>query len=229
MNSKRIRLWDLPTRLFHWLLALGVAAALITGQLGGNLIDWHGRIGIGIAGLIVFRLVWGLVGSTYARFSQFMPTPASIQAYLAGQWRGEGHNPLGALAVLGLLAVLLVQVVTGLFGNDDIAFVGPLFNVVSKDLSDRLTGVHHLISNIVIALVGLHIAAIVFYARARKRNLVKPMLTGWKDNGEGESARGGSLIALIVALLIAAAAIYGASGVWLPKATAPAAAEAPKW
>ncbi|MCL2636423.1 MAG: cytochrome B, partial [Betaproteobacteria bacterium] len=88
MNSKRIRLWDLPTRLFHWLLVLAVAGAVICGQLGGGLIVWHGRLGLFIVGLLVFRLVWGVIGSTYARFAQFFPTPAKLRAYLKGEWRG---------------------------------------------------------------------------------------------------------------------------------------------
>lgn len=229
MNSKKIRLWDLPTRLFHWLLVLCVLAAVVSGQLGGSLIDWHGRIGLLIVGLLAFRLVWGIVGSTYARFRQFVPTPARIKAYLRGEWRGEGHNPLGALAVLGLLGLLIAQVLTGLFSNDDIAFVGPLFDLVSKNLSNRLTGIHHLLSNLLIALVVLHVAAIAFYARVKKQSLVKPMITGWKE-GEGESASGGGWLALIVALAFAGAAVYGASGVWLPEPPPPPpAAETPSW
>lgn len=229
MNSKKIRLWDLPTRLFHWLLVLCVLAAVVSGQLGGNLIDWHGRIGLLIVGLLAFRLVWGFLGSTYARFRQFVPTPARIKAYLRGEWRGEGHNPLGALAVLGLLGLLVAQVLSGLFSNDDIAFVGPLFDLVSKNLSNRLTGIHHLLSNLLIALVVLHVAAIAFYARVKKQSLVKPMITGWKE-GEGESASGGGWLALIVALVFAAAAVYGASGAWLPEPPPPPpAAETPSW
>ncbi|UCV04753.1 cytochrome b/b6 domain-containing protein [Dechloromonas denitrificans] len=229
MNSKKIRLWDLPTRLFHWLLVLCVLAAVVSGQLGGNLIDWHGRIGLLIVGLLVFRLVWGIVGSTYARFRQFVPTPARIKAYLRGEWQGEGHNPLGALAVFGLLGLLIAQVLSGLFSNDDIAFVGPLFDLVSKNLSNRLTGIHHLLSNLLIALVVLHVAAIAFYARVKKQSLVKPMITGWKQ-GEGESASGGGWLALIVALVLAGAGVYGASGAWLPEPPPPPpAAETPSW
>ncbi|UCV09122.1 cytochrome b/b6 domain-containing protein [Dechloromonas denitrificans] len=229
MNSKKIRLWDLPTRLFHWLLVLCVLAAVVSGQLGGNLIDWHGRIGLLIVGLLVFRLVWGIVGSTYARFRQFVPTPARIKAYLRGEWQGEGHNPLGALAVFGLLGLLIAQVLSGLFSNDDIAFVGPLFDLVSKNLSNRLTGIHHLLSNLLIALVVLHVAAIAFYARVKKQSLVKPMITGWKE-GEGESASGGGWLALIVALVLAGAGVYGASGAWLPEPPPPPpAAETPSW
>lgn len=229
MNSTRFRLWDLPTRIFHWALVLCIVAAFVSGQLGGNLIDVHGKIGIAVFGLIVFRLVWGLLGSTYARFAQFFPTPGKIKAYLRGEWHGEGHNPLGALSVFGLLGVVGLQAGTGLFSNDDIAFVGPLFDLVSKDLSNALTGIHHLVSKVLIALVVLHLVAIGFYGRVKKQKLILPMITGWKE-GNGESARGGGVVALIVALLIAAAAIYGVSGAWLPEPPPPPpAAETPSW
>lgn len=229
MNSQRFLLWDLPTRIFHWSLALAVIAAVISGQIGGNLIDWHGRIGLAVIGLVVFRVFWGLFGSTYARFSQFFPTPAKIKAYLAGEWRGEGHNPLGALSVFGLLALAAVQVTSGLFANDDIAFNGPLASLVERSLSDRLTSLHHLLANLLIVLVGLHVGAILYYAHVKKRNLLKPMLTGWQE-GEAESARGGGWGSLIAALLLAAAAVYGASGAWLPPPPPPAAAsETPSW
>ena len=230
MNSKRIRLWDLPTRLFHWLLVVCVLAAVVSGQIGGSLIDWHGKIGLAVVGLITFRLVWGLLGSTYARFSQFFPTPGKIKAYLAGQWRGEGHNPLGALSVFGLLGLLTAQVLTGLVANDDIAFRGPLFELVGNDWSNRLTGLHHLLANGLIALIGLHLAAIAFYGHVKKQRLIKPMLTGWKESAEGESATGGGFLALVVAVALAAAAIYGASGAWLPEPPPPPpAAETPNW
>ncbi len=229
MDSTRFRLWDLPTRIFHWALVLCIVAAFVSGQLGGNLIDVHGKIGIAIFGLVVFRLVWGLLGSTYAKFAQFFPTPGKIRSYLRGEWHGEGHNPLGALSVFGLLGVVGLQAGTGLFSNDDIAFVGPLFDLVSKDLSNALTGIHHLVSKVLIALVVLHLAAIGFYGRVKKQKLILPMITGWKE-GKGESARGGGLAALVVALLIAAAAIYGASGAWLPEPPPPPpAAETPSW
>jgi cytochrome b len=229
MDSKRIRLWDLPTRLFHWLLVVTVLGTVVTGQIGGNLIDLHGKFGLFAAGLLAFRIVWGLLGSTYARFAQFFPSPARIKTYLSGQWRGEGHNPLGALSVLGLILLLVVQVVSGLFANDDIAFTGPLADLVSREISNRLTGMHQLLSNVLIALVALHIAAIAFYGHVKKQNLVKPMITGWKENADGESAHGGGVVALIVALLVAVGAIYGASGAWLPEPPPPPAGEAPNW
>ena len=103
MQQQLIRLWDLPTRLFHWLLAALVTAAFVTGLTGGNAMVWHGRLGLLILGLLTFRLVWGLVGSTYARFVQFVPGPKTMLTYLRGGWQGMGHNPLGALSVLALL------------------------------------------------------------------------------------------------------------------------------
>lgn len=234
MTHQPIRLWDLPTRLFHWLLALSVAAALISAQIGGNFMDWHGRLGLFIVGLVVFRLVWGVMGSTYARFAQFFPTPAKVKLYLRGEWRGVGHNPLGALSVLGLLGLLAFQASSGLFSNDDISFVGPLFDLVSKDLSNQLTGLHKQASNLIYLLIGLHLAAIGFYAIVKKDNLVKPMVTGWKASEPGvpaASATGGGWLALVVSLCIAAAAVYAASGVWMPAPPPPppATATPPAW
>ncbi len=222
-----IRVWDLPTRVFHWGLALTVAAAVISGQIGGNWIDWHARLGLLALGLVAFRLVWGLVGSTYARFVQFFPTPAKVRAYLAGQWHGEGHNPLGALSVFALLGLLTVQIVSGLFANDDIAFTGPLYALVGKELSNRLTGLHHLFGDLLLIVVALHVAAVLFYTHVKKQNLVKPMLTGKKPGDPARSARGGGWSALVLALLLALAAVYGAGGSWLP--APPPAVTTPNW
>ena len=229
--SYRIRIWDLPTRLFHWLLVISIVAAIVTGKIGGNAIVWHGRIGLFIVGLLAFRIVWGFIGSTYARFASFFPTPAKIGSYLRGQWRGLGHNPLGALSVFGLLAAIALQLVTGLLANDDIAYQAYLSGLIDKSLGDTLTGVHRLAINLLIALIGLHLAAIVFYAHVKKDNLVQPMITGYKDvtPGSGEPARGGGLIAVLVALLIAAAAAYAASGAWLPPPPPPAPSSTPAW
>ena len=220
MDVKRIKLWDLPTRIFHWSLVILVAAAIVTAKIGGNAMDWHGRIGLTILGLIAFRIAWGVVGSTYARFANFFPKPSSILAYLRGQWHGIGHNPLGAFSVLGLLALIALQVGTGLFANDDIAFNGPLFSLIGKELSDRLTSIHRLSSNGLITLIVLHLVAIMFYAYVKKNNLVMPMITGWKDvdaehNLNAESANGGHSIAFIIALLIALAVAYAGSGAWI--------------
>ena len=232
MDTKRIKLWDLPTRVFHWALALLIVAAVVTGKTGGAAIVWHGRIGLAILGLVVFRITWGLIGSTYARFANFFPTPERLAAYLRGQWTGVGHNPLGALSVFGLLSVIALQLASGLMANDDIAFQGPLYELIGKNLSDTLTGIHRQLINLLLVLIGLHLAAIMFYAIARKDNLVKPMLSGWKEvkSPQHESARGGGIKAFSAALLIALLAVYGASGSWIPPAkpvSAPSAA--PAW
>lgn len=232
----RLHIWDLPTRLVHWLLAASIAAAIVTGEIGGNLIDWHGRLGLLIVGLIVFRLVWGFVGSHTARFSTFLRGPAAIKTYLRGEWRGIGHNPLGALSVVALLTLVALQVSTGLFTNDDISFQGPLADLVSKELSDKLTGVHKAFITLLIGLVLLHIAAIVYYLRVKKENLIKPMLTGWKESHPEEVAEHharprGSLAGAIVALALAGLAVWGASGIWqaAPPPPPPAATSTPSW
>jgi len=226
-RSDRARVWDLPTRLFHWILVACVIGAFVTAKIGGAAMAWHGRIGLAILGLLVFRLVWGFVGSTYARFAQFVRGPAAIRAYLKGEWQGQGHNPFGALSVLALLGVLSLQAATGLFANDDIAFEGYLFPLVGSELSGRITGVHHLLEKALMLLVALHVGAIVFYARVKKHNLVKPMLTGWADGKPCESAKGGGAGAFVAAALIAAATVWAASGALLPPPPPPAAVETP--
>lgn len=231
---QRQRVWDLPIRLFHWLLVASIAFAYVSGQLGGNLIDWHARAGFLIVGLVVFRLVWGVVGTPTARFATFVRGPAAIAAYLRGEWRGIGHNPLGALSVLGLLALVGAQAATGLFTNDDIAFQGPFADWVGKELSDRFHGWHALLQNGLLALIGVHVAAIVFYARVKKENLVKPMITGWAEapaTTTPASRRGGGVVAFVVSVLIAGAATWAAAGGLLPPpppAAQPAAAP-PAW
>lgn len=219
--------WDLPTRLFHWSLVVLVVAAFITAKIGGNAMVWHGRLGLAILGLLVFRLVWGFVGSTYARFFQFVRGPGAIFAYLRGQWQGLGHNPLGAFSVLALLGVLAAQAATGLFANDDIAFEGYLVPLIGSSASGEITGIHHLLEKLLMALVALHVGTIVFYAHVKKHNLVKPMLSGWAEGAPEQSARGGGAIAFIIAVLIALAAVWAASGALLPPPPAAPPASAP--
>lgn len=226
-KAAKAYIWDLPTRLFHWSLVMLVVAAFITAKVGGNTMAWHGRIGLTILGLLVFRIVWGFTGSTYARFAQFVRGPTAIFAYLRGEWHGAGHNPIGALSVLALLAALLAQALTGLFANDDIAFEGYLAALVGNDLSTRITGIHSVLEKVLMALVALHIGAIVFYAHVKKQNLVKPMFTGWTTGKPCESATGGGHKAFIFTLAIALFATYAASGSFNPPAPPPPAGQAP--
>lgn len=229
--TTRIALWDLPVRVFHWSLLAAVATAIVTGQLGGGWMSVHGKAGLVITALVVFRVLWGFLGSTYARFATFVPTPGQLRAYLRGQWHGVGHNPLGALSVLALLGLLALQAGTGLFGNDDIAFTGPLAALVSEALSHQLTGLHQQLATVLYALLGLHVLAIVFYERIKKDRLLKPMLTGWKDvAASAQPPRKAGPLALVVSVLLALGAAYGANGGWLNSPVdepAPAAAPTP--
>ncbi|HTY03874.1 MAG TPA: cytochrome b/b6 domain-containing protein [Rhodocyclaceae bacterium] len=213
----RVQVWDLPLRAFHWLLAAAVATAFVSAKVAGNAMLWHGRAGVAAVGLIAFRIVWGFVGSTNARFASFVRGPDSIRAYLRGEWQGVGHNPLGALSVLALLTLIAAQATTGLFANDDISYHGYLYPLVGADLSSRLTGIHKLFEPLLIVLVGLHLIAIGYYMRIKKKNLLKPMLTGWTDAPQAHApSSGGGFVAFAVAVLVAVAVAYAASGALLP-------------
>lgn len=213
----RVRVWDLPLRLFHWLLVTAVVTAFVTAKIGGNAMDWHGRAGLLIIGLLVFRVVWGFIGSSNARFASFVRGPAAIRAYLHGKWQGAGHNPLGALSVLAMLALFAAQAATGLFANDDVAFEGYLYPLVSAAVSERITGIHNLLESVLILLVLLHLGAVAFYTRIKKESLVLPMITGWKEVPmEPPASRGGGFIAFVVATLIATGVVYVAAGQLLP-------------
>jgi cytochrome b len=231
MSKQVVRVWDLPTRVFHWALVVLTAGVFASGLIGGNLIVWHGRLGVAIAGLLAFRLVWGVLGSTYARFAHFVPGPGRIKAYLSGQWKEPGHNPLGALSVLGLLGIMIFQVVSGLVANDDIAFEGPLYAIVSKSTSDWMSSLHRQNIWIIGGLVTLHVLAILYYAHVKKDNLVKPMITGVKEFPEPapRPAQGGGLVSFVVALSIAAATVWVATGGLISPPPPPPAQAAPAW
>ena len=179
-----VRIWDLPTRVFHWALVLCIVSLLVTGNVGGNAMVWHFRIGLTVLALLLFRLVWGLVGGRWSRFAAFIYSPRSIINYLKGRGKPEhsvGHTPAGAGSVFALLTVLLAQVGSGLISDDEIASAGPLVRFVSSATTNLATNYHKNIGKwIILALVILHIAAIVFYLW-RKHNLIKPMLHGDKQ------------------------------------------------
>lgn len=226
-----IRVWDLPTRLYHWSLALSVVGALLTGWSGGNWMVWHGRLGLFIAGLLAFRLAWGMLGSTYVRFGQVLHLPQSLPAYLRGEWHGGGHNPLGWLSVLAMLAALGFQVISGLVASDDIAFTGPLYYVVDSAISGPLTSLHRQGLWLLLALVLMHLAALLFYRLVRGENLAVTMLHGRRKVPAERPiapASGGSLPALLVAVAFAAAVVWAASGSWIPEPPPPEQS-APAW
>lgn len=179
-----IRVWDLPTRLFHWALVICVIGLVVTAYAGGNAIVWHARLGYAVASLLLFRLVWGLVGGRWSRFVSFAYSPISVLKYLRGQAHPDhlvGHNPLGAGSVFAMLAVLLVQVGTGLVADDEIAFTGPLNKFVDTAKGLQATWYHKEVGQwLILGLVGLHIAAVLFYLWRKRENLITPMLSGDK-------------------------------------------------
>ena len=204
------QVWDLPTRLFHWLLVALVASSFATGKLGGNWMLYHERCGEVILALLLFRVVWGFIGSTPSRFRTFLAGPAAVFRYALTLFRRDSdhhlsHNPLGGWSVAAMLLVMFVQAGTGLFANDDIATNGPLYKWVSKAASDRLTSIHHLNHDIIIVLVAVHVAAVLFHLIYKRENLITPMVTGvkwWK----GDLAADTSQQPLWLAALVGAAA-----------------------
>ena len=182
-----VRVWDLPTRCFHWLLAACVFGSIGSAWVGGNAMAWHFRLGYAVFALLAFRLVWGVVGGHWSRFARFTYAPATVMRYLRGasaphEHHEVGHNPLGAFSVFAVLALLAVQVGTGLFADDEIANTGPLQPLVSNASSLALTRWHRGYGQwLIIGLVGLHIGAILYYLLRQQRNLIGPMVTGDKQ------------------------------------------------
>jgi cytochrome b len=182
--STFIKVWDLPTRIFHWSLALAVTALVISAEIGGEAMVWHFRLGYGVLSLLIFRLVWGFVGGKWSRFNSFNYPLKTVLRYARGERSPAqeiGHNPLGAWSVFAMLFFLSLQVSTGLFSDDEIANAGPLVKFASNGLVNYATFYHKAIGKLIIfALVGLHIAAIAHHYYVKKDNLIRPMIMGFK-------------------------------------------------
>ena len=168
--------WDLPVRLVHWLLA--VLIPFSWWSVKNHHTDWHIRSGLTILTLLIFRLLWGFVGGSTARWTSFVRGPRAVIGYLRGRWRGIGHTPLAALSVVAMFAAVAVQVGLGLISEDeDGLYAGPLANLVRTDTSDSARDLHELWFYVVLGLVVLHLAAILYY-RLRGRRLTWPMISG---------------------------------------------------
>lgn len=181
----RVKVWDAPTRLFHWLLVILVPLQWWTAE--EEMLEIHIALGLTMLALLVFRLLWGLFGSSTARFARFVKGPRAVLSYLGGRAGFVlGHSPLGALSVLALLGLLAVQVGLGLVASDeDGLYSGPLAHLVDPDLSEEATDLHEDMFNVLLAMIGIHVAAILYYWLARRDNLVKPMLTGAREAPDG--------------------------------------------
>jgi len=176
---KSTKVWDWPVRISHWAIALSVLMCYGTAEYGWLDMQWHFYFGYSVLCLTVFRLLWGIFGSEHARFSDFVRGPGTIIQYLRGKLPIRlGHNPLGALSVILLLALLLAQSISGLFNSDDIMWYGPFNESVSAKVADFMSDVHERGENLLLLAIGLHIAAIAFHLLVKRENLITPMLTG---------------------------------------------------
>jgi cytochrome b len=216
--TRVVKVWDLPVRLFHWLLVLLVVFSFTTGKLGGDWMEWHMRSGFCILTLVLFRIVWGLAGSQTARFSDFIHGPKRVLSYARSLLGGTvqfhaGHNPMGGLMIVLMLVLLLLQATTGLFADDDIGTRGPLADKVSGAVVSLCSTVHLININIILACVALHVCAALFYLTVKKDNLIKPMITGTKAIPDDHPAPWLTGHAPAVLILAVAAAFV----VWLVK------------
>ena len=206
-----VRVWDLPTRLFHWVLAASVVGSIVSAKVGGHAMVLHFRLGYLALALLLFRVLWGLFGGRWSRFASFVRGPSTVWRYLRGRHRPDealevGHSPLAALSVLALLAVLAFQVGSGLVADDEIANVGPLNRYVSGAVASWMTGWHKTWGQwLLIGLVVLHLVAIAFYRWARGRDLVSPMISGDKRLPAHVPASADAMPQRLLALLVAAA------------------------
>ena len=214
----RVRIWDLPTRVFHWASALCVLGLAVTGTVGGSAMVFHFRFGYALLTLLLFRLVWGLMGGHWSRFRSFVFGPRAVFAYLRGQApesHSVGHSPLGALSVWAILAFLILQVATGLISDDEISTAGPLTHLVSNAAVSLGSQYHTQLGKwILLALVLLHVAAIIYHAR-RRQGLLAAMLHGDKQLPvPAEAARDDARIRMTAFLLLClcAAAVFWLSG-----------------
>ena len=213
-SPNKVFVWDLPTRLFHWVLVGAVATSLTAGELGN--MNIHVISGHVVLALIVFRLGWGIVGGRHARFTDFVRGPGAVITYVKKFTRGEsedhtGHNPLGGWSVMAFLGTLMVQVGTGLFANDDILTEGPLMKLVSKSTSDFLTYIHEISGTVLYVLIAAHLLAIMIYS-VKGQALLGAMVSGVKSSrnlsSDASDAKGNWLAAAVLAAVAAAIAYF---------------------
>lgn len=213
-SDRGVPTWDLPVRVFHWALVGLVISQLVTSSIGGNAMQFHALGGYAILTLVLFRILWGFLGGTHARFRDFVRGPGTVVRYSKSIFRGphlphRGHNPLGGWSVLAMLGSLLVQATSGLFANDDVMMEGPLAKHVSDRASEIATAIHEVNAAVLLTLVVIHIGAVLFYLLAKKENLIAPMITGRKQSAASdESSRYGNVWLAALLLGCGAAAVY---------------------
>ncbi len=205
-------IWDIPIRLFHWLLVALVGFMWLSGEKGWML--YHMLTGYVILSLLVFRVIWGFVGSDTARFRFFLKSPFAALRHLSHIARREpdteiGHNAAGGWMVLGMLGLLFAQIITGLGSNDDVDIEGPLVGRIGKTMSDQFTWLHHRLFNVILIVVALHVLAIITYAVLKRHDLVRPMITGRKRMpGAMKPPRMVSAVLALAIYVVVAAGVY---------------------
>lgn len=213
--GQKVPVWDLPVRLFHWLLVALVASQIVTVSIGGLAMEYHALGGYAILTLVIFRIAWGLLGSTHARFSNFLCGPAAVLRYLRslakpGHTPHPGHNPLGGWSVMLMLTSLLIQTISGLFADDDILMRGPLAKHVSGDTVSLMTQIHDTNAIVLFTLIAIHIIAVLFYLLFKRENLIGPMFTGHKRiTSPPADARQVGIWRAVILLAASGAAVYG--------------------
>ncbi len=189
ITNVRRKVWDVPVRVFHWLLVLSFAGAYLTNWLGISWFHYHEWFGYTVIVLVAFRILWGFFGTWYARFANFIRSPVATWRYTLNLLRGKetataGHNPLGGLMVLFFLVTLLIQAATGLFANDEIFNAGALYGYVSNEVSLQLTALHKELFYWIFAATVIHVLAVLFHVFFKNENLISAMITGYKTGGE---------------------------------------------
>lgn len=215
LTSRRL-VWDLPLRLFHWLFALSLIASYVTAKLGFDWMQIHFYLGYFAIGLLVFRVIWGLIGPRHARFSSFLEKPAVIWGYAQHLFDRDstpsvGHNPLGGLMVIVMLLLTIVQVSTGLFATDASIWTGPYYPSVKSSTASLLSTIHSVNVNIILGAVGLHILAIIYYHTFKKQSLVSSMVTGYKSSAHvpaHHAIASSQLFKAVIVCAIAACVVY---------------------
>lgn len=205
-NMRKMLVWDLPVRVFHWALVLLITLLFVTAYAGR--MDAHAAMGQAVLVLVVFRLAWGFIGSQTARFSDSVKGPSAIRSYLTGgQSETLGHNPLGAAMVLALLAAILVQALSGLFSTDGIGFDGPFAHLLSRVASDSVASLHVTLAYVIAGLVAIHLLAVLLHWMLRGENLIVPMFSGKKWVQAGTSELRFTPTAAAVVIVVVAAAL----------------------
>lgn len=210
---KKQLVWDIPVRLFHWLLVTCIFAQWFTAEVLDDAMDVHFYIGYFTLGLIIFRLIWGFVGTKYAKFSSFIAGPKAMSSYLSSLVSGQhtfsvGHNSVGGLILPAVIILVGLQAISGLFTSDDIVYSGPYYDSANADIQQWMQWLHHNIFDVLLAIIGLHIVAIGWYLFFLKQNLIRPMLDGKKAVAEKDSIGHSQLIKAILIMCLVAIFIY---------------------